>query len=343
MKKYNIAIIGATGAVGQEMLYCLHEYNFPFNTIKLLASKRSKGKEIKYQTNHYIVEELTKDSFNNIDIAFFSAGGSVSKEFVPIAKESGCICIDNTSYFRMDQDVPLVVPEVNKYQLTKHKGIIANPNCTTIQMVSALNRIQDYYGINKIIISTYQAVSGAGVLAMNELYNQSNEILNNIPPTTKVLPVSNEPNHYQIAFNCIPQVDLFEENLYTKEEMKMVNETKKIFNTEIEVNATCVRVPVLRGHSESIYIETKKEISLEKINELLMNSPGVELYDDSKIQKYPMPCLFVKDPMVYVGRVRKDLTNPNALNLWVVSDQLMKGAAYNAIDIAFNLIDMNLI
>lgn len=343
MKKYHIAIVGATGAVGKEMLHCIYEYNVPYKSITLLASSRSKGKEIIYNQDTYIVQELCKDSFKNIDIAFFSAGGSISKQYIPIARAMGCICIDNTSYFRMNEEVPLVVPEVNKYALTKHQGIIANPNCTTIQMVSALNRINDHFNIKRIIVSTYQAVSGAGIKAMEELYSQSNAVIQGKECKATVLPVSSEPKHYPIAFNCIPQVDVFENNHYTKEEMKMVNETQKIFNKSIDINATCVRVPVLRGHSESIYIETDKEIEIETIYKLLKASEGVALYDDIEHQIYPMPTQFIGDPTVYVGRIRQDLNNKYGLNLWVVSDQLMKGAAYNAIDIALTMIDMNLI
>lgn len=343
MKKYNIAIVGATGAVGQEMLRCLYEFNFPFKQIKLFASKRSNGKEIKYNEHTYIVEELTEQSFVNIDIAFFSAGGNISKTFIPIAVSKGVICIDNTSHFRMDKNVPLIVPEVNGKELKKHQGIISNPNCTTIQMVSALNQINKYFDIKKIIVSTYQAVSGAGVKAMKELYDQSNSILNNKEVIKEILPVESSNKHHQIAFNCIPQVDVFEHNHFSKEEMKMINETKKIFNKEIEINATCVRVPVLRGHSESIYIETKKDIDIKKVFHLLNEEGYIDVYDDIDNQIYPMPSIFIGDEKVHIGRIRKDLNKNNAMNLWVVADQLMKGAAYNSIDIALHMIKMDLI
>ncbi|NDO42608.1 aspartate-semialdehyde dehydrogenase [[Clostridium] cocleatum] len=304
MKKYKIAIVGATGAVGREMLRCIFQFNFPFESIKLLASARSAGKIIEFENKKFTVEELTEDSFKGIDVAFWSAGGSISEKYVPFAVKAGCINIDNTSHFRMDPNVPLVVPEVNGEALRNHKGIIANPNCTTIQMVSALNRLNEYFDIERII----------------------------------------DKKHFPIAFNCIPQVDKFDlDNHFSKEEMKMVNETKKIFNKDIKVNATCVRVPVLRGHSESVYIETKKPIDIDKVFELLNNSTGVELYDDLENQIYPMANLFVGDELVHVGRVRKDLDNPNGLSLWVVADQLMKGAAYNSVDIGLKMIEMGLI
>ena len=327
MKKYKVAIVGATGAVGREMLRCIFQFNFPFESIKLLASSRSAGKEIEFEGHKFIVEELTENSFEGIEVAFWSAGGSISEKYMEYAVKAGCVNIDNTSHFRMDPDVPLVVPEVNGEALRNHKGIIANPNCTTIQMVSALNRLNEYFDIERIIVSTYQAVSGAGVAGMEELYRQSQEVLDGKEPVAKTLPCASDKKHFPIAFNCIPQVDKFDlDNHFTKEEMKMVNETKKIFNKDIKVNATCVRVPVLRGHSESV-----------------RNSTGVELYDDVENQIYPMANLFVGDELVHVGRVRKDLDNPNALSLWIVADQLMKGAAYNSVDIGLKMIEMGLL
>lgn len=344
MKKYKIAIVGATGAVGREMLRCVFQFNFPFESIKLLASARSKGKEIEYEGHKFIVEELTENSFEGIEVAFWSAGGSVSAKYMEYAVKAGCVNIDNTSYFRMDPNVPLVVPEVNAYALKDHQGIIANPNCTTIIMASALNRLNEEFDIERIVVSTYQAVSGAGVAGMEELYRQSQEILDGKQPVAKTLPCAGDKKHYPIAFNCIPQVDKFDlDNSYSKEELKMVNETKKIFNKDIKVNATCVRVPVLRGHSESVYIETKKPIDIDKVFELLKNSHGVDLYDDIANQIYPMATTFIGDEMVHVGRVRKDLDNDHALSLWVVSDQLMKGAAYNSVDIGNKMIEMGLL
>lgn len=344
MKKYRVAIVGATGAVGREMLRCIYQFNFPFESITCLASKKSAGTQIEQNGDVYTVEELTENSFKDIDVAFWSAGGSISEKYMPYALKAGTINIDNTSHFRMDPNVPLVVPEVNAEALRNHKGIIANPNCTTIEMVSALNRLDEYFDIERIVVSTYQAVSGAGVAGMEELYRQSQEILDGKEPVAKTLPCGSDKKHYPIAFNCIPQVDLFNlDNHFTKEEMKMVNETKKIFNKDIKVNATCVRVPVLRGHGESVYIETKKPIDINKVFELLGNSHGVDLYDDIENQIYPMQSQFIGDELVHVGRVRKDLDNDHGLSLWIVADQLMKGAAYNSIDIGNKMIEMGIL
>ena len=313
MKKYKVAVVGATGAVGREMLRCIFQFKFPFESIKLLASARSAGKVVEFEGHEFTVEELTENSFEGIDVAFWSAGGSISEKYMPFAVKAGCVNIDNTSHFRMDPEVPLVVPEVNGEALRNHKGIIANPNCTTIQMVSALNRLNEYFDIERIIVSTYQAVSGAGVAGMEELYRQSQEILDGKEPVAKTLPCAGDKKHFPIAFNCIPQVDKFDlENHFSKEEMKMVN-------------------------------ETKKPIDIDKVFELLNNSTGVELYDDIENQIYPMANLFVGDELVHVGRVRKDLDNPNGLSLWVVADQLMKGAAYNSVDIGLKMIEMGLI
>lgn len=344
MKKYNVALVGATGAVGAEIIRCLFQFNFPLENLKLLASKRSAGKEITFENHSFIVEELTENAFTDVDIAFWAAGGSISEKFMPFAVEAGCINIDNTSHFRMVPDVPLVVPEVNGEALRNHKGIIANPNCTTIQMVSALNRLDEYFDIERIIVSTYQAVSGAGVAGMEELYRQSQDVLDGKEPVAKTLPCASDKKHYPIAFNCIPQVDMFDlSNGYSKEEMKMVNETQKIFNKKMSINATCVRVPVLRGHSESVYIETKKPIVIDTVFALLRNSHGVDLCDDLENQVYPMATSFIGDELVHVGRVRKDLNNDHGLSLWVVADQLMKGAAYNSVDIGLKMIAMGLL
>ncbi len=344
MKKYKVAIVGATGAVGREMLRCVIEFNFPYESIKLLASSRSAGKEITFEDQTFVVEELTENSFENIDIAFFSAGGSISKKFAPYAVQAGAVVIDNTSYFRMQEDVPLVVPEVNAEDLKWHKGIIANPNCSTIQMVSALKRLDDEFGINRIIVSTYQAVSGAGVAGMRELHEQTKAVLNNETPVADTLPCASDKKHYPIAFNCIPQIDLFDmDNAFTKEELKMVNETQKMFHKKIEINATCVRVPVLRGHSESVYIETDRPIDLDKAMDLLAHSTGVELVDDIANQVYPMVIDHMGSEKVFVGRVRKDLDKDNGLSMWIVADQLMKGAAYNSIDIGLKMVEMGLL
>ena len=344
MKKYKVAIVGATGAVGREMLRCVIEFNFPYESIKLLASSRRAGKEITFEDQTFVVEELTENSFENIDVAFFSAGGSISKKFAPYAVQAGAVVIDNTSYFRMQEDVPLVVPEVNAEDLKWHKGIIANPNCSTIQMVSALKRLDDEFGINRIIVSTYQAVSGAGVAGMRELHEQTKAVLNNETPVADTLPCASDKKHYPIAFNCIPQIDLFDmDNAFTKEELKMVNETQKMFHKKIEINATCVRVPVLRGHSESVYIETDRPIDLDKAMDLLAHSTGVELVDDIANQVYPMVIDHMGSEKVFVGRVRKDLDKDNGLSMWIVADQLMKGAAYNSIDIGLKMVEMGLL
>ena len=375
MKKFKIAIVGATGAVGREMLRCVFQFNFPFESIKLLASARSAGKEIEFEGHKFVVEELTENSFEGVEVAFWSAGGSISEKYMKYAVEAGCVNIDNTSHFRMDPNVPLVVPEVNGEALKDHHGIISCPNCTTIMMCSALTRLNDEFDIERIVVSTYQAVSGAGVAGMEELYRQSQEVLDGKEPVAKTLPCAGDKKHFPIAFNCIPQVDKFDlSNGYSKEEMKMVNETKKIFNKDIEVNATCVRVPVLRGHSESIYIETKKifnkdievnatcvrvpvlrghsesiyietkkPIDMDKVFELLGNSTGIDLCDDLANQVYPMPTSFIGDELTHVGRVRKDLYKDNALSLWITGDQLMKGAAYNSVDIGLKMIELGLL
>ena len=342
MKKPNVAILGATGAVGAEFITLIEERNFPYENLKLLASARSAGTELTVNGKTYVVEEAKPESFENIDIALF-AGGSISKTLAPEAAKRGAIVIDNSSAFRMDPEVPLVVPEVNPEDILKHKGIIANPNCSTIIMSLGLKPLHDISPIKRIVVSTYQAVSGAGKEGIEELENQVKQYTAGEEMTANLLPTGSAPKHYPVAFNLLPQIDVFLDNDYTKEEMKMVNETKKIFNKDIKVNATCVRVPVLRGHSESVYIETKKPIDIDKVFELLNNSTGVELYDDIENQIYPMANLFVGDELVHVGRVRKDLDNPNGLSLWVVADQLMKGAAYNSVDIGLKMIEMGLI
>ena len=339
MKKFKIAIVGATGAVGREMLRCVFQFNFPFESIKLLASARSAGKEIEFEGHKFVVEELTENSFEGVEVAFWSAGGSISEKYMKYAVEAGCVNIDNTSHFRMDPNVPLVVPEVNGEALKDHHGIISCPNCTTIMMCSALTRLNDEFDIERIVVSTYQAVSGAGVAGMEELYRQSQEVLDGKEPVAKTLPCAGDKKHFPIAFNCIPQVDKFDlSNGYSKEEMKMVNETKKIFNKDIEVNATCVRVPALRAHSESIWVETERPISVEEAREAFANGEGLVLQDNPAEKEYPMPLFLAgKDP-VYVGRIRKDLTNENGLTFWIVGDQIKKGAALNAVQIAEYLI-----
>lgn len=330
MKEFNIAVAGATGAVGEVFLEILEQRNFPIKNLRLLASERSVGKKIKFKDEEFIVEKLDKDSFKNIDIALFSAGGDRSKEFAPYAVDSGAVVVDNSSAFRMDPEIPLVVPEVNPQDIAlyKNKGIIANPNCTTIIMVVPLKPLHDYARIKRIVVSTYQAVSGAGAKAMAELESQVRQYVNGEEIKVSALA-------YQIAFNLIPQIDVFTDNLYTKEEMKMVNETRKIMgDSSINVTATTVRVPVLRCHSESVTIETEKKITREKAIELLKNAPGVTIVDDPQNKRYPMPLFLSGTDDCYVGRIREDISCEKGLSMWIVGDQLRKGAALNAIQIA---------
>ncbi len=334
MRKYHVAVVGATGAVGNEMISILEERNFPVGKLTLLASERSLGKEISFRGQAYPVQVLGENSFPGVEIGLFSAGGGISQKYAPIAASAGCVVIDNTSAFRMDPDIPLVVPEVNPHKIADYKarGIIANPNCSTIQMVVALKPIHDAVRIKRIVVSTYQAVSGTGKKAMEELLEQTRDILNFKEPKIKVYP-------HQIAFNCLPQIDVFLDNGYTKEEMKMVLETKKIMGDEtIAVTATTVRVPVFRSHSESVNIETVKKITAEEVKNLLSAAPGVKLIDDPGSRQYPLPVNSAGKDETFVGRIREDESVPNGINLWVVSDNLRKGAALNAVQIAEILI-----
>jgi len=344
-KSYNIAIVGATGAVGQNIITFIEENPFSIGEIKLLSSKRSAGSKVQVMGRELIVEEATEDSFQNVDIAFFSAGGSVSEALVPAAIKSGAIAIDNTSAFRMDEDVPLVVPEVNSDHLQNNTGLIANPNCSTIQMVAALKPVQEKLGLNKIIVSTYQAVSGAGLAAEEELTNQTDQFLKDEEMTAEVLPVGGDEKHYPIAFNALPQIDLFEENGYTKEEMKMINETKKIMSDDsLSVAATCVRLPIYTSHAESIYVEIDSaNISTDQFKEIIASGEGIVLEDDPNTQTYPTPLNSANKKEVFVGRIRKDLDNDKGFHLWVVSDNLIKGAAWNTVQIAKSLVEQNLI
>ncbi len=329
----NIAIVGASGAVGQELLRILEERNFPIKELFLFGSSRSAGTKYKFRDKTIEVKELKhNDDFKNIDIAFTSAGGETSLKFAETITKHGTIMIDNSSAFRMDKDVPLVVPEVNaKDALNIPKNIISNPNCTTIQMVVALNAIEKISHIKRVHVATYQAASGAGSTAMEELEKQHKQLINGEKPTISKFP-------YQLAFNLIPQVDVFTDNDYTKEEMKMYNETQKIMHSDIKVSATCVRVPVIRAHSEAIWLETEKPISTEEARQAFSKAEGVILMDEPSKNSYPMPLdITGKDP-VYVGRIRKDLTDENSLCFWTVSDQIRKGAALNAIQIAEYLI-----
>ena len=334
MKKYNVAILGATGAVGQEFLNLIEERNFPFAELKMLASKRSAGKKIQFMGKEYTVEEATKDSFKGVDIALF-AGGAASKTFAPAAVKAGAVVIDNSSAFRMDPEVPLVVPEVNPEAIANHKGIIANPNCSTIIMVMALKPLYNVSKIKRVVVSTYQAVSGGGKEAMAELEEQVKAINEGRPVVANILPGASLAKHYQIAFNLIPQIDVFKENLYTKEEMKMIDETKKIMSDDsMRITATTVRVPVYRSHAESVNVEFEDEISVEKAREVLAAFPGVTLTDNPDEQIYPMPLETSGKNDVEVGRIRKDYSTDNALNFWVCGDQIRKGAALNALQIA---------
>jgi len=340
---YNVAVVGATGAVGQKIIKLLEDKQFPVNELKLLSSKRSAGTKVCFDNKEVTVEEATPESFIGLDIALFSAGGSVSKQLAPEAVKHGAVVVDNTSAFRMDENVPLVVPEVNPEDIAKHNGIIANPNCSTIQMVAALKPIKDLFGISRVIVSTYQSVSGAGAKASDELKKQAGQFLNGEEMEANILPVKGDKKHFPIAFNALPQIDVFEENGFTFEEMKMINETKKILHDdEISVAATCVRLPFFTSHAESVYIELEKDgVSVEDLWKALENADGVVLQDDPKSQVYPTPLSSANKEEVFVGRVRKDLDNPNGFHLWVVSDNLLKGAAWNTVQIAQSLIKNN--
>ncbi|MGE4588891.1 MAG: aspartate-semialdehyde dehydrogenase, partial [Acidaminococcaceae bacterium] len=311
---------------------------FPFAELRLLASSRSAGTEIPFMGKKYIVEEATSESFKDIDIALF-AGGSISTEFAPYAVKAGAVVIDNSSAFRMDPEVPLVVPEVNPQAILKHKGIIANPNCSTIIMVMALKPIYDLAKIKRIIVSTYQAVSGAGKEGIDELTNQVKAYSEGKEMEAKILPSASLEKHYPIAFNLIPQIDIFLDNLYTKEEMKMVNETRKILEDyDMKITATTVRVPVYRSHSESVNVELEKDLDLAAIKDAISNFPGVQMQDDPQKQIYPMPIFTSDKNDVYVGRLRRDESAENSFNMWVVGDQIRKGAALNTLQIAETMI-----
>jgi aspartate-semialdehyde dehydrogenase len=345
VKGLHIAVVGATGAVGQQMIRTLESRDLAISELTFLSSARSAGTKVLFKDQEYIVQEAKPESFEGVDIALCSAGGSVSKELAPEAAKRGAIVIDNTSAFRMDENIPLVVPEVNEADLHHHNGIIANPNCSTIQMVVALEPVRQKFGLKKIIVSTYQAVSGAGAVAIQELKEQTMAIINGDNYEPKVLPVKSESNHYQIAFNAIPQIDKFTENGFTYEEMKMINETKKIMHMpELQVAATCVRLPVETGHSESVYFEIDTPgVSSSEIKELLKNSPGIVLQDDPDNQLYPMPANCVGKNDVFVGRIRKDIDEDLGFHMWVVSDNLLKGAAWNSVQIAESLVKLGLV
>lgn len=344
-KQYNVAVVGATGAVGQKIIGFLEEKPFAIKDLKLLSSKRSAGKKVTVAGTELTIEEAVPESFENVDIAFFSAGGSISEKLVPEAVKRGAVAVDNTSFYRMNPDVPLVVPEVNEEALEKHEGIIANPNCSTIQMVAALKPVQKEFGLDRVIVSTYQAVSGAGLDAQDELTTQTKQMLNDEEPEANILPAGSDKVHYPIAFNALPQIDVFTDNGYTKEEMKMINETKKIMETaDLPVAATCVRLPVFTSHAESVYIEVQKDgVSADKLKETLKNGEGLVLEDDITTQTYPTPLSAENKKEVFVGRVRKDPDVDKGFHLWVVSDNLLKGAAWNTVQIAISLVHKELV
>ena len=333
-EKYVVAVVGATGAVGNEMVATLEERNFPVGRLRLFASERSEGKTLQFEGSEIPVETLKEDSFKGIDIALFSAGAERSKIWAPIAARSGCVVVDNSSQWRMDPKVPLVVPEVNSHDLKWHKGIIANPNCSTIQMVVVLKPIHDVARIRRVVVTTFQSVSGTGKKAMDELLQQTTDLLNFREVKCNVYP-------HQIAFNCLPHIDKFLENGYTKEEMKMVDETKKIMGDDsIGVTATTVRVPVFRCHSESINIETEKKLSANEAREVLSAAPGIVVFDAPEKNVYPLAIQVAGKDETYVGRIREDESIHNGLNLWIVADNLRKGAALNAVQIAEKLLEM---
>ena len=334
MKGYKVAIVGATGMVGREFIRVLEQRSFPVESIKLLASDRSAGKKLFFSHREIEVEETNPESFKGIDIALFSAGADVSRYFSPIAARSGAVVIDNSSAFRMDPKVPLVVPEINPGDIRKHRGIIANPNCSTIQMVVALYPLHKVNPIKRIVVSTYQSVSGTGTAAVDELTLQSRQTLNGQDVIPHVYP-------HQIAFNVLPEIDVFLDNAYTKEEWKMVEETRKIMHAnDIAISATCVRVPVFIGHSEAVNIEFSKPMSPDDARRILAQAPGVKLLDDPTISLYPQPWSSAGTDEVFVGRIRRDSSHDNGIVMWIVSDNLRKGAALNAVQIAEAVVEM---
>ncbi len=337
-KTYNVAVVGATGAVGLEMVRMLETRDFPIKSLRLLASERSKGKEVKFKGQLIKVEILDSQLISGLDIAIFSAGATVSKEFAPLFAKNGTFVIDNSSAWRMDSSVPLVVPEVNPQALTKDKKIIANPNCSTIQMVVALKPLHEEAGLQAIRVATYQSVSGAGQKGIQDLEDQTRAWA-----AGKPIPAPKKISH-QILFNLVPQIDVFAGDAYTKEELKMVNETRKIMDLpNVKVSATCVRVPVFRSHSEAVWIELAKPLSPDRARALLKDAPGITLIDEPEKGSYPMPILAEGQSTTYVGRIRKDLASANGLTLWIVSDNLLKGAALNAVEIAEVLVKRNLV
>jgi aspartate-semialdehyde dehydrogenase len=337
MKQCRVAVVGATGAVGREMLSVLHARAFPASSVLALASSRSAGTTVPFGDGELVVRELTKDSFADADLALFSAGGGTSEAFAPHAAAAGCVVVDNSSAWRMDDRCPLVVPEVNAHALEKHRGIIANPNCSTIQMVLVLKPLHDAARIRRVVVSTYQAVSGTGQKAVDELETQTRRLFNMQEAEAVVYP-------HRIAFNCLPHIDVFLENEYTREEMKMTRETVKIMeDASIAVTATCVRVPVFYGHSESVNVESESKITPARARALLSQAPGVRVYDNPSRKMYPMPMDAAGEDAVFVGRIREDETIANGLNLWIVADNIRKGAALNAVQIAEQLLERDLL
>ncbi len=332
MKRYRVAIVGATGMVGQEFIKVLEQRDFPMDSIELLASDRSAGKKMFVNHDEVVVKETTPDSFQKIDIALFSAGGETSRYFAPIAAQSGAVVVDNSSAWRMDPKVPLVVPEINPEDIKWHKGIIANPNCSTIQMVVALNPLHKVNPIKRLVAATYQAVSGTGSAAVEELTEQSKQVLDGQTTVPHVYP-------HQIAFNILPEIDVFLDNDYTKEEWKMVEETRKIMHApDIAISAVCVRVPVFIGHSEALHIEFSQPMSPDEAKRILAQAPGIKILDDPAISLYPQPWSAAGTDEVFVGRIHRDASHPNGLVMWVVADNLRKGAALNTVQIAEEMI-----
>lgn len=345
---YTVAVVGATGAVGAQMIKMLEESSLPIDKVRFLASARSAGKILQFKGQDIVIEETTETAFDGVDIALFSAGGSTSAKYAPYAVKAGAVVVDNTSYFRQDSKTPLVVPEVNAHALDHHNGIISCPNCSTIQMMLPLKAIADKWGIERVIVSTYQAVSGAGMGAILETQDQLRQVLNNgVDPkdlTANILPSGGDKKHYPIAFNSLPQIDVFTDNDYTYEEMKMTKETKKILEDDsVKVSATCVRIPVLSAHSESVYIETKETASIEEIKAAIAAFPGTVLEDDVAHQIYPQAVNAVGRKETFVGRIRKDLDIENGVHMWIVSDNLLKGAAWNSVQIAETLHERGLV
>lgn len=337
MKTYNVAVVGATGAVGRTMLKILEERSFPVKNILPLASARSAGQKIEFRGKAYEVEEAKPSAFEGIDIALFSAGKDVSLELAPEAVKRGAVVVDNSNAFRMEPEVPLVVPEVNPQDLKKHRGLIANPNCSTIQMVMVLKPMHDRARVKRVVVSTYQAVSGTGLEAVEELKLQSQQVILGLETTLRIYP-------HRIAFNLLPHIDVFDDTGYSLEEWKMVRETKKIMGDEsIQVTATTVRVPVFNCHSESVNVETWEKIAPEEARQILSKAPGVVVMDDPKNTIYPMPAYLSGRDEVFVGRIREDFTVPCGLNLWIVADNLRRGAAYNAVRICESLVEYNLV